>query len=74
MFLRLEEWFASLIAGTGVIWSVNIVVHSPLPARGMVFPPGPLETCAIGVLVWLHAKWRRSLQHRQRVSAFSYYE
>jgi len=24
--------------------------------------PGPLEVCALGIMVWLHAKWRRSIK------------
>jgi hypothetical protein len=72
MRVRGEEWISSLMAAVGIIWSVNVVVHSPLPAYGMVFPPGPLETCAIAILVWLHAKWKRFDRHRQRVSVFSY--
>jgi hypothetical protein len=27
-----------------------------------VTQPGPLEICALGILMWLHAKWRRSLK------------
>jgi hypothetical protein len=25
-----------------------------------IMPPGPVEVCALGILAWLHAKWRRA--------------
>jgi hypothetical protein len=25
-----------------------------------LIPAGPIEVCALGILIWLHAKWRRS--------------
>jgi hypothetical protein len=39
---------------TFVIWG-----HSSVVAR--LLPPGLLEVCAIGILIWLNAKWRRSV-------------
>jgi hypothetical protein len=57
-----EEQFASLVAGGGVVWAVDAITRSPLPALAVVLTPGPLETCSAGILVWLHAKWRRSLK------------
>jgi hypothetical protein len=55
-----EERLASLIAAAGVIWGVRFATSSSIPPAAMVFPPGPLETCGVGILVWLHAKWRRA--------------
>lgn len=50
-----------MISAAGVIWAVQLgTVHY----SGMEFlslPVGPLEISAIGILVWLHAKWRRSV-------------
>ncbi|MGZ4818575.1 MAG: hypothetical protein ACXVZR_02535 [Terriglobales bacterium] len=66
MAIHGEEQFASLIAGAGIVWSVNFVTSSPVPARAMVFPAGPLEICALGILVWLHAKWRRTRDSNDR--------
>ena len=62
-WLRLEERFGSLMAGGGIIWTSQAVTnHFAGLTQINLLPPGPLETCAIGVLVWLHAKWRRSLR------------
>ena len=57
-----EERIASLIAAAGVIWGVQFATSAPVPPSAMVFPPGPLEACGVGILVWLHAKWRRSVK------------
>jgi hypothetical protein len=59
-----EEKIASLIAAAGVIWAVRVAANSMLPAYAMEITVGPLETCAIGILIWLHAKWRRTLKAR----------
>lgn len=61
--IRREERFGSLIAAAGVIWGVYVATHDY--ASLWVFDisrPGPLELCALGILAWLHAKWRRSLK------------
>lgn len=65
MSTRAETRIGSLIAVVGVIWAakLNTLNFTALP-RAMLFPPGPLETCAIGILIWLHAKWRRSVKER----------
>ncbi len=55
-----EERIASLIAAAGVIWAVRVATTSMSPAYATELTVGPLETCAIGILIWLHAKWRRS--------------
>jgi hypothetical protein len=60
MAIHGEERIAGLIAAAGVIWAVRVVATSMLPAYATELTVGPLETCAIGILVWLHAKWRRS--------------
>jgi len=57
-----EERLASLIAAGGLIWAVhmatsgvnvNAVDKTPLPMNAVY-------VTAIGVVIWLHAKWRRS--------------
>ena len=56
-----EERVASLIAAAGAIWAVYVAtVDYTNLWRINIMPPGPLEVCALGVLAWLHAKWRRS--------------
>ncbi|HLZ39338.1 MAG TPA: hypothetical protein VKQ11_00155 [Candidatus Sulfotelmatobacter sp.] len=61
--IRREERFGSLIAAAGMIWGVYMATHDY--ASLWIFDisrPGPLEVCALGILAWLHAKWRRSLK------------
>ncbi len=56
-----EARIGSLVAATGVIW---VVQAGTLNYHGMQFlslPVGPLEICGIGILIWLHARWRRSV-------------
>lgn len=70
MDIHSEERIASLIAAAGVIWAVRVTVTSMLPAYATEFTVGPMETCAIGILIWLHAKWRRTLEaHRAEEKA-----
>lgn len=58
-----EERFGSLIAAAGVIWGVYVATQDYASLwRFDVMRPGPLEVCALGILAWLHAKWRRSLK------------
>jgi hypothetical protein len=63
--VRWEERVASLIAAGGAIWAVYVatVDYSSL-WRVQIMPPGPVEVCALGILAWLHAKWRRSSRFR----------
>ena len=55
----MEEQIASLIAAAGVIWTVKAAATSVIPLYAVQITIGPMETCAIGILVWLHAKYRR---------------
>ena len=59
MAIHGEERIASLIAAAGVIWAARAVAGSMLPAYAVELTVGPIETCSIGILIWLHAKWRR---------------
>jgi hypothetical protein len=62
--IRAEERMASLIAAGGTIWAAYVatVDYNHL-WRMQIMPPGPVEVCALGILAWLHAKWRRSLKN-----------
>jgi hypothetical protein len=54
-----EERVGSLIAGGGGAWVAYAgTLHGSIQAYIWTIP-GPLELCAVGVLIWLHAKWRR---------------
>ena len=62
MSIQREESLGSLIAGGGIIWSVQEATKGLAELWQLrLLRPGPLEVCAIGILVWLHAKWRRSV-------------
>jgi hypothetical protein len=64
-FLRIqaEERLGSLIAASGVVWGVHEATKGLADIwRFTISPPGPLGVCAIGILIWLHAKWRRSVK------------
>lgn len=59
MAIHKEEQIASLIAAAGVIWAVRAAANSAIPAYAVQITIGPMETCALGILIWLHAKYRR---------------
>jgi hypothetical protein len=72
MAIKGEERIASLIAAAGVIWAVRVTTTSMLPAYAMELTAGPIETCSIGILIWLPAKWRRTLEAQKRKSRVAY--
>lgn len=56
-----EERLGSLIAAGGMIWGTYAAtVHFAGILSIDLVPPAPIEVCALGILIWLHAKWRRS--------------
>jgi hypothetical protein len=60
--IRTEERLGSLISAVGVIWTVQEATRDLAGLwQFSILRPGPLEVCAIGILIWLHAKWRRSV-------------
>lgn len=62
---RLEERLGSLIAAAGIVWAVHEGTKDLVALWQLkILPPGPLEVCAIGVLIWLHAKWRHAVRAR----------
>ena len=60
MGIRLEEQFASLLSGGGLIFAAYVGTQHLSSIQNFLLPLGPLEICAGGVLLWLHAKWRRA--------------
>jgi hypothetical protein len=63
--IRGEESFGSLIAAAGAIWTVYTATQDITTLwQFQIAPPGPLEVCGLGIVVWLHAKWRRSTNAR----------
>lgn len=62
-----EVRIGSVIAASGLIWAVQAATTNFSGIDAFSFarlPRGPLEICAIGVLVWLHAQWRKSVHVR----------
>ncbi len=53
--------------GGGLIWSTKIQTVDFANLSNvfhLLLTPGPLELSAIGLLIWLHAKWRKSVRLR----------
>jgi hypothetical protein len=60
---RLEQHLGSLISVVGLIWGVQVATRDFAAfTRIDLYSPGPLEIVGLGILIWLHAKWRRSVQ------------
>ncbi|HWR15134.1 MAG TPA: hypothetical protein VN577_09905 [Terriglobales bacterium] len=53
-----------LVFGGGAIWATQVETIQFSNIVHLLLTPGPLEISAIGLLVWLHAKWRRSVRVR----------
>lgn len=68
----LQARLGSVICGGGIAWAAHIATDGleysgyldVLLSRGFIkilMSPGPIEVLGLGVIVWLHAKWRSSL-------------
>lgn len=60
-----EIRLGSLVAAAGLIWTAKLATANFTGVTALSFtnlPRGPLEVCAIGILIWLHALWRKSVQ------------
>ena len=57
-----EERLGLLIFGGGAIWAAKVETIQISNFLHLLLTPGPLELSATGVLIWLHAKWRRSVR------------
>jgi len=59
----LEEQLGPVVACVGVGWAVyhgTYVAHDIAQGFTAIYlKSGPLEICAIGILIWLHGKYRR---------------
>ena len=60
----LEEQMGPIVAASGVGWAVyygTYVAHDIAQGFTAIYlKSGPLELCAIGILIWIHGKWRRA--------------
>lgn len=62
--IRAEERIGSLLAAAGTAWLVYVATTDFDHMWQMrIMPPGPIEVCGIAILMWLHAKWRRSVKN-----------
>ena len=59
---RTEANLGSIVASVGIAWAVyhgTYVAHDIVQGFTAVYlKSGPLEVTAIGILVWIHGKWR----------------
>lgn len=63
MRIKNEERLGSLVAAGGIIWGVRVATqHMSTLWNFSISQPGPVEICGLGILLWLHAKWRRSIK------------
>ncbi len=60
-----EVRLASLVVAGGLIWAVHTGTHNFTSLDHIAIPKEAAYTSAIGLLVWLHAKWRRSIDMRR---------
>ncbi len=59
--LRIEETLGAFITVAGGAWAVYVVTLENANLWQLrLSPPSPLVICALGILIWLHAKWRHS--------------
>ena len=61
MKIRAEENLGILIVIGGLVWAAFQFRQYLLHASPRWLRAEPLEVCALGLLIWLHAKWRRSV-------------
>lgn len=62
MSAHLEARLGSLIAGGGIVWIALVAAPQLGSPAGIIFPSGPIEVTAVGIILWLHAKWRGSVR------------
>ncbi len=61
MKIRAEEHIGILLAMGGVSWAVFRLRMFLMYLSPQWMWTGPLQVCALGLLIWVHAKWRRSV-------------
>ena len=62
MSSHLEAQLSSLVAGGGIVWIALVAAPQLGSPSGIILPTGPMEVCGVGILLWLHAKWRGSVR------------
>ena len=56
-----ESRFGCMISAAGVIWAVRAATLNANFSLAAL-PVGPLEIVCLGILIWLHAKYRLSVR------------
>jgi hypothetical protein len=71
--IELEPWWKRpatearvglLTFGGGAIWATKVQTIQITNIFHLLMTPGPLELSAVGLLIWLHAKWRNAVRVR----------
>jgi len=57
-----EAHLGLITFGGGAIWATKVETIDISNFVHLLMTPGPLELSAIGLLIWLHAKWRLSVR------------
>ncbi len=58
--IEIQERMSTLIVLAGMIAAAHAAIGNFSGVLRLdLLPTGPLEVCALGVLLWLQAKWRR---------------
>lgn len=63
------ERIGSLLAGGGIAWAVYVSTEQADLSefflasgfRKIFLHSGPMEVCALGIILWLWGKWKRSV-------------
>ena len=66
------ERLGSLVAGGGIIYAVYIATKDmsfndlfmSASLRKILTETGPMEACALGITIWIYAKWRKHVDLR----------
>ena len=54
-----EGTLGCLVAAAGMVWAAKIVTADFTGVPNLQLPPGgPMEVCALGIVIWMHAKFR----------------
>jgi hypothetical protein len=61
MPIHWEERLASLVAAGGMVWFVKLSTQNFTALDKLTLPMNAVYITAMGVVIWLHAKWRRSV-------------
>lgn len=57
-----QERIGALIAAAGLGWGAKVATDDFGTLHHLQLPTGgPLELCALGILLWIYAKYRRSV-------------